>query len=290
MLKTENITPLKVKAMKREIYEPNKYLKLGARIWPTMFSELKDCQDLIWHLFKRDLIAKYKQSVLGCLWVVIMPFVAIGTFMYLNRAGILNIGDIDMPYPLYALIGLTVFQLFSTGLASGCNSLVSAGDMITKINFPRESLVFASFSQAIFEFLIKSGLIFILFIVYKFIPSWPIVFFPLCVAPLIILTVGLSLILSLVNGVLRDTANVVVLLTSFLMFLTPVLYPLPEEKFYLFKLNLLIPLVNAPRDLIVYGAIQNPLDYFVASIVAVLVFFISWRIFHLAETKIPERV
>ena len=263
---------------------------MGIKIWPAMFEEMRDSKGLTWRLFIRDLTAKYKQSVLGCLWVVIMPFIAIGTFMYLNRAGILNIGDVDMPYPLYALIGLSVFQLFSTGLASGCNSLVSAGDMITKINFPRESLVFASLSQAIFEFLIKSGLIVLMFVIYQFTPSWQVVFFPLAVVPLVILTVGLSLILSLVNGVLRDTANVVVLLTSFLMFLTPVLYPIPQEKFYLFKLNLLIPLVNAPRDLIAYGTIQNPSDYLVASIIAVLVFFISWRIFHLAETKISERV
>ena len=276
--------------MEKEIYEPNKYLKLGIKIWPTMFGELRDCKDLIWRLFMRDLTAKYKQSVLGCLWVLIMPFIAIGTFMYLNRTGILNIGDVGVPYPLYALIGLAVFQLFSTGLAAGCNSLVSASDMITKINFPRESLVIASLAQPIFEFLIKLILIFLFFIIYKFIPSWEIIFFPLAVIPIIILTLGLSLILSLINGILRDTANVVVLLTSFLMFLTPVLYPIPQEKFYLFSLNPLTPLIAAPRDLIIYGSIQRPLDYFLASVIAILVFFIAWRVFHLAETKIPERV
>ena len=276
--------------MKNEIYEPNKYLKLGIKIWPTMFGELRDCKDLIWHLFKRDITAKYKQSIFGCLWALIMPFIAIGTFMYLNRAGIFNIGDVGIPYPVYALIGLSVFQLFSTGLVAGCNSLVSAGDMITKINFPRESLVIASLAQTIFEFVIKLILIVLFFIIYRFVPSWHIIFLPLVIMPVIILTLGLSLILSLLNGILRDTANVVSLLMSFLMFLTPVLYPVPQKQSYLFNLNPLTPLISAPRDIIAYGAIQKPVEYGVASAIAILIFFIAWRIFHLVETKIPERI
>ena len=276
--------------MKIEIYEPNKYLKLGIKIWPMMFAELKTCRGLTWRLFVRDLTAKYKQSVFGVLWILIMPFIAIGTFIYLNRTGIINIGHVGMPYPLYALIGLSVFQLFSTGIVSGCNSLVSAGDMITKINFPRESLVIASLAQALFEFLIKLFFIFLLIMIYHLPLRWEMVFLPLMVLPIVILTLGLSLVLSLVNGILRDTAQMVVLLTSFLMFLTPVLYPVPEGKAYLFQLNPLTPLVNAPRDLIVYGTIKNPLDFGLAAILSVLIFFIAWRMFHLVETKIPERV
>src|SRR5271154_2902478 len=111
------------------VYEPHKQLKQGIKIWKEMFQELFDFRELIWRLFMRDLSAKYKQSVLGNIWSLVMPFVAIGTFIYLSRAGILIIQDTHMPYPLYALIGLTVWQIFAMGLSAGANSLVGAGDL-----------------------------------------------------------------------------------------------------------------------------------------------------------------
>jgi lipopolysaccharide transport system permease protein len=275
---------------KKELYEPHKQLKLGIRIWSEMFGELIQSRELMGQLFMRDISAKYKQSVLGNIWIVIMPFIAIGTFVFLNKAGIMNIGPTDIPYPLFALIGLTVWQLFSTGLNAGCNSLVTAGDMITKINFPREVLVFASMAQSVFDFIVKFVLILFLCAVFQFTPSWGILLFPLAVIPLFVLTLGLSLILSLINGILRDTADAVLLLTMFLMFLTPVLYPISEEKNLFFKLNPLTPLIVAPRELIVYGRIHEPGAFFVSSALSILLFLIFWRMFHLVETKIPERL
>ncbi len=255
-----------------------------------MFGELYDFHELIWRLFARDLSAKYKQSLLGNAWCLAMPFVAIGTFMYLNHAGILHIQHTSIPYPLYALIGLSIWQIFATGLNSGANSLVGAGDMVTKINFPREVLVIASMAQSVFEFLIKFGLIIVFFCVFKYFPSWKIIFFPIVLLPLLFLTVGLSLVLSLLNGVMRDIGNIVSLLLMFLMFLTPVLYPVPAKNFLLLKFNLLSPLINAPRELMTEGSIHQPVLFGVASVVSLLIFLMAWRIFHLAETKVPERV
>ena len=277
--------------MKEErLYYPNKQLKLGIRIWPEMIRELFDSRELVWRLFVRDWQARYKQAALGWGWALVMPFIAIGTFVFLNRAGVLNIGTTDMPYPLFALIGLTVWQLFATGLSSGCQSIVSAGGMISKINFPTEALVFSSIAQAIFEFLIKTALIVVFFFIFRYVPSWGVIFFPVAVLPLLFLTLGLAFILSLVNGVLRDTANIVTLLTTFLMFLTPVLYPETGNKALFFKLNPLSSLINAPRDLIAHGYIKEPADFCVSSVLSFLVFFVSWRLFYLAKTKIPERL
>ncbi len=255
-----------------------------------MFQEMYDFHELIWRLFARDISAKYKQSFLGNAWSLLMPFVAIGTFMYLNHAGILHIQQTSVPYPLYALIGLSIWQVFSTGLNSGANSLIGAGDLVTKINFPREVLVVASMAQSVFEFLIKFVLVLVFFIIFKFMPSWKIVFFPFFLLPLIFLTIGLSLILSLLNGVMRDIANIVSLLLMFLMFLTPVLYPVPAKHFLLLRLNFLSPLINSPRELITEGHVHQPLYFGIASVLSFLIFLMSWRIFHLAETKISERV
>jgi ABC-type polysaccharide/polyol phosphate export permease len=74
------------------------------------------------------------------------------------------------------------------------------------------------------------------------------------------------------------------------MFLTPVLYPIARGGNLLFALNPLTPLVNAPRDLIIYGHIKDPASFYIASAFSILIFFMSWRAFHLVETKIPERL
>jgi len=272
------------------VYEPHKQLKQGIMIWKEMFREIYDYHELLWRLFVRDLSAKYKQSLLGNAWCLLMPFVAIGTFMYLNHVGILHIQQTSMPYPLYALIGLSVWQIFATGLNSGANSLVGAGDLVTKINFPREVLVIASMAQSVFEFLIKFALVLVFFFVFNYVPSWKIIFFPFILLPLLFLTVGLSLVLALLNGVMRDIGNIVSLFLMFLMFLTPVLYPVPTKNFLLLKLNFLSPLINAPREIIADGTIHQPGLFGVASVISLLIFLMSWRIFHLAETKIPERL
>jgi lipopolysaccharide transport system permease protein len=276
--------------MKTHLYEPNKYLKLGIKIWPQMVKELIDSRELIVRLFIRDFSVKYRQSVLGNFWVIVMPFIAIGTFLYLNKAGIFKIEETSLPYPLFAFIGLSVWQIFSTGLNSGCNSLVSAGDMISRINFPREVLVISSMAQTIFEFLLKSIFMIIFLFIMHYVPHPTALFFPLSIIPLLLLTLGLSFLLSLLNGLLRDTAQMVSLLLTFLMFLTPVLYPISQQHSWLLQFNPLTPLITAPRDLIAYGYITHPLSYAIASIVSLLICLISWRIFHLVETKIPERI
>lgn len=276
--------------MNNRVYEPNVDLKMGIGIWGTMVAELVASRELIWRLFVRNLAGKYRQAALGYLWILITPLVAIGTFMFLNRAGILNIGTTDIPYPLFALIGLSVWQIFSTGLNAGCNSLVGAGDMITKINLPREVLVFSSIAQSVFDFAVTAVLIAVGFFLFNVVPHWQIIFLPLALVPILVLALALSLVLSVVNGVLRDTASVVALLVMFLMFLTPVLYPISGAEHYWVKLNPLCALVNAPRDLAIYGYIGEPLDFLVATILSFLLFFLSWRVFHLIETKISERM
>ncbi|MFA5033445.1 MAG: ABC transporter permease [bacterium] len=272
------------------VYTSDKSGAKGLGIWKDMFRELRKSKELIIRLFLRDLIGRYKQSLFGYFWVLINPFVAIGTFILLNRAGILNIRPTDIPYPLFALIGLSVWQLFSGGVTIGSHSILAAGSMISKINFPREALVFSAMGQVIFDFLVRFCLVILLFIVFKFVPSWGILLFPFALIPLILLTLGLSMILSVINAVVRDTMNMISILLTFCMFLTPVLYPVPIRFSRLFKFNPLSPLITAPRDLIAYGHIKEPTGFVIMSVVSVLVFLVCWQIFHLAETKLPERM
>ncbi|MBF0484457.1 MAG: ABC transporter permease [Candidatus Omnitrophica bacterium] len=276
----------------QKIYEPFQYLKAGIRIWPLMVRDIIDHRELISRLFWRNLISRYKQSLFGQVWIVLMPLLMVGTFAFLKKTGVFQFGATSVPYPLFALTGLIIWQVFSTGLITGCSSLVSAGDMISKINFPRESLVFASLAQAVLEFIIKLVLLAIFLVIFNYpVTLLGIILFLITVIPIFILTLGLSLFFSLVTGIFRDTVNILSVLVTLGMFLSPVVYPLKisNNNFWL-QLNLLTPLIDAPRDALLLGKVTNWSMWGVASIFSILVFLVAWRVFYIAETKIAERI
>lgn len=274
-------------------YEPDNSLKKGyLSIFSEIFTELKKNRWLTYQLFKRDFFAIYKQSFIGILWAFVMPVVSVGTFIILNRSGVFTIGDIDAPYPVYAILGMAVWQLFSTGLIASSNSLVKAGPMIVKINFSKKSLVIAATGQSIISFLIQFVLVCILFICYRIPPNIKILFVPFLVMPIMLLTLGLGFMLSLINGVMRDIGNALSILVTFLMFLTPVLYAKPTTGIlaHLTKYNLLYYLVSAPRDLVLTGTISEWKGFLIASIISFIVFMVCLVIFHLTETRVTERI
>lgn len=274
------------------VYRPDGGIGWGAAAWSEMARELRMSRELIWRLFLRDFSARYKQSVLGVLWAVIMPVATVATFAFLNLSGVLNIGEVDVPYPAYALLGLTVFQMFAGGLAACSGAIVAGGGMVVKINFPKETLVIASLGQAVVETLIRVGLVALVFACYGIAPHWAAVFFPLLLLPLLLLTLGLGFLLSLLNVLVRDIAHIVTLGTTFLLFLTPVLYPAGKEGLFasVTAFNPLAALVAGPRDMVLSGRMADPLHYAWASGFCVLLFLVSWRLFHMVEPRMAERV
>lgn len=262
------------------------------RIWHEMFSELIGSRELIWRLFLRNFKAKYRQTVLGFLWALITPLLAVGTFVFLNRAGVLNIGKVDIPYPAFALLGLTVWNIFAGGLTACSNSIVAGGSMVVKINFPKEALVLSSLGEALVETMVRLALTAFVFAIYKVVPAWTAILFPLTLIPLLLFTLGLGFMLSLLNAVLRDVANIVSLSTTFLLFITPVLYPEPKAAFFkaVMAFNPLVALISGPRDLVIKGYLTQPVSFWFYSALSLIIFIISWRLFHLAEIRIAERV
>lgn len=275
-------------------YEPDNSLKKG---YLSMFAEISDelikNKWLTYQLFKRDFLATYKQSLMGFLWAFIIPLISIGTFVLLNKSGVFNLGNnISVPYPIYAIIGMAFWQLFSVGLLTGGNSLVKAGSMIVKINFSKKSLVISSYAQAIIPFMIQLLIGGILFITYGLYPHMKTLFIPLTIIPLLLFTIGLSLILSLLNAVLRDIGNILSILITLLMFLTPVLYTEPRTGILaeITKYNPLYYLVSTPRDLILSGEFSNLSGFLISSFFSIIVFMVCMMIFHITEVRISERV
>ena len=274
-------------------YEPDNSLKKGyLSIFSEILNEFKKNKWLTYQLFKRDFFALYKQSFIGVLWAFIIPLVSVGTFIILNRSGIFSIGDINVPYPIYAIFGMAFWQLFSTGLITSSHSLVKAGSMIVKINFSKKSLVIASAGQSIVSFLIQITLVIILFIYYKITPSSAILLIPIFMIPIMLLTIGLGFIFSLLNGIVRDIGNILSILMTFLMFLTPILYAKPSTGILarITNYNPLYYLTSVPRELALTGTISEWKGFLISSTISIFIFIICLIVFHLTETRVAERI
>ncbi|EKD28636.1 MAG: ABC-2 type transporter superfamily [uncultured bacterium] len=257
-----------------------------------LLKELWEGKELTWTLFVREISSRYKQSFFGLFWVIILPVLTLVMFMTLNKSGIIKISTSSIPYPIYGMLGFTLWSLFSSTLSYTTASLVNAGSMIVKINFPKSSLVLSASGIAIFEFLIRLILILILFLWYDFHFSLFNLFKGLIISSfLYVLALGIGFIFCIIAGVLRDVLIVLPIMMNVLMMLTPVMYPIDSNSI-LGQLNLWNPLnymVNFSRLVILDGVrIETGLIYSVFT--SIFVLFIALRFFCLAQMKIAERI
>jgi lipopolysaccharide transport system permease protein len=287
-------------------YLPDNAVRRGyASLLGDIGVELIDSKFLTAQLFKRDLMAFYKQSLLGVFWIVLVPLITVGTFVMLRGSGIVSAGEIHVPYPIFATLGLAFWQIFAQGIIAGANSLVQSGDMITRINFSKKSLVIASLGRTIVSFLTLVLLSAVLMGYYAWTghdvqvasTAW---LAPFALLPIFLFTLGASFYLALANGIVRDIGTMLGVVVTFVMLLTPVLYERPlvtgdasaSAKLLdtLTTWNPLYYLVSAPRDLVLDGSIAEPQGFWLAAVASVAFFCVSLIGFHLAETRIAERI
>ncbi len=274
-----------------KIYTSDVMRARGLLVWQAMFSELWASRELIWRLIQRDISVRYRQSYIGYIWAVVPQVATVALFTYLSRHRVFDMGATQLPYVIHALWSISVWQLFSTCLIGCTNSLVNSGTLVTKINFPKESLVIAATGQSIFDFLIR--LLPVIFVMwwYEFLPGWEIIFIPFILFILVLLALGVGFILSIVNLVIRDVGNTISILLTFGMFLSPILYPPPLlEPFSLVNTyNPFSPLLIATQNFLSGSSLFYPNAMLIMIILSFTIFFLGWRIFHITMPRIAER-
>jgi ABC-2 type transport system permease protein len=181
-------------------------------------------RELLNLLFRRELKARYKDSVLGFAWSLIRPLaqlgvyaIAIGQFLGASRA----VHD----YPIYVFAGLTIWQLFSEIIGSGTGSIIANGGLVKKIYLPREVFPLSCIGSAIFNFLMQICVLFIGTIAFRKVPHpGNLGYAVLSVAIVLVWGAGLAFILGAVNVYLRDIQYIVEILLMWGMWLSPIVY------------------------------------------------------------------
>ncbi|MDY7038256.1 MAG: ABC transporter permease [Thermodesulfobacteriota bacterium] len=284
----------KVSTPRITIYRPNQRHELGFfRTWVVMAKNIVNSRELIWQLFKRDFFASYKKSFIGITWIFVAPIMGIVSWVFLNMTGMLHPGEVGVPYPVYVLIGSSMWGLFM-GFFNSANATLSAGQaLVMQVNYPHEALLFKQTAQHLANFSIAFLINIAVLLAFKVIPGWQIIFFPMVAIPLFFLGAAIGLIASMISIVAVDISRIINMGMGLLMYLTPIIYsdkvtsPLAQS---IIKWNPLTYLVCSTRDIIIYGKLYNASGYFICTGVSFLLFMISWRLFFVSEDRIIERM
>lgn len=257
-----------------------------------MFAGLGTVRTLVWYLFERDFRAQYKQSFLGYSAVLAPPLITAAIFTFVARTRIVPIGATTLPYPMFVLLGLTVWGLFAGVVTAGTSSLSAAANLLHKMNFPREAIVVAAAGRPLTETLIRCVPLALLAAWLHAPVAWTVVLVPLVLAPLVLFALGVAFVASILNGVSRDVAMAVGLALQIGMFLTPVAYPPPTTwPFVLVNhLNPVSGFLIAIQDLVSLGTLTQPRLLLTSSLIGVTAFLAGWRLFRLAQPLITERL
>jgi len=276
------------------VYRPNQRHELGFfSTWMVMGKNIFQARELIWQLFKRDFFAVYKKSFLGITWIFLAPIAGIISWIFLQKTGMLNPGELGIPYPAYVLIGTSMWQLFIGFFKAGELTLSAGQTFVMQVQYPHEALLFKETAQHIANFIIAFALNIVVLMAYGVNLKWQIVFLPLVAVPLFFLGSAIGLIASMLSIVAVDITKVVNMVMSLAMWTTPIIYSDRVSSPFVqsvIKWNPLTYLICSARDIVVYGRLYNDNGYIVCAILSVILFLISWRLFYVSEDRIIERM
>lgn len=187
--------------------------------------ELWRHRDVLWFLALRDIRVRYKQTVLGVVWFLLQPLITAAVFT-LIFGGLARIPSNNIPYALFALSGLLLYNLFSHTFLSAVHSLVANRHLISKVYFPRLIFPLSPIVTGLLDLAVGSLLLFALMAYFHMPFRWTWLLAPGCVLFAVLLGVGPGIWLAALNVKYRDVANLVGFMVQILLYASPIVYPL----------------------------------------------------------------
>lgn len=276
----------------RTVYTPESPLRHPAQLFGAMWRDLLASRELAWRLFVRDTRAQYRNSILGYLWVFIPPLVAALPFIYLNSQGIVQIGETPIPYGAYAMVGTIVWQVFVDALNSPLRTVSAARSMLVRINFPREAILLSGLMQVGLSFAVRLVLLVGVLAFFRIAPPVSALLFPLGILGLVMTGFMIGLLLTPIGMLYGDIQQAIPIFSTFLMLLTPVLYPVPQAGFaaLIAAVNPLTPLIVTTRNWLAIGTLPPAPGFIGVILVAALLLLIGWVAYRVALPHIIARL
>jgi lipopolysaccharide transport system permease protein len=245
--------------------------------------------ELLLFLIWRDIKIRYRQTLLGGLWAVLQPFMAMVIFAFVfNRLA--HVQSDGPPYNLFAFAGLAPWTFFSTAVTQSSNSLLANTQLVSKIYFPRIFIPLGAIFALLVDLILSLGLLAVLMIYYRWALTPAVIWLPLFMASAVLAAAGTGLVLSALNVRFRDVKYVVPFMIQMGLFLTPVIYPahyVPARWQLVMGLNPMTGVVIGFR----HALLGTPISWDVAGVsltTCVLLFVVGLFVFRRLETEFAD--
>lgn len=258
-----------------------------------MIQELIQYRQLLYTLTWRDVKIKYKQSVMGFFWAIFMPMMIVAAGILVKKAfSILSGNPMDLSQIASVSVKALPWAFFVGSIRFATNSLTGNMNLVTKIYFPREVFPLSATLANLFDFGVASGVLIIILTIARIGVSIHLLWLPLLLILLILITAGLGMILACANLFFRDVKYIVEVILTFGIFFTPVFY---EAEMFgkwapVLLLNPIGAVLEAINDIVVFHQAPNMYWLGYSALWAVFGFLLAWNIFHRAEYAFAENI
>ena len=233
--------------------QPTSLVALGKSLWRN--------RQLIVQMTRREVVGRYRGSVMGLAWSFFNPILmlVVYTFVFsvVFKARWGTGGDESQTtFAIVLFVGLIVYNLFAEMAIRAPGLILSNVNYVKKVIFPLEILPVVGLCAALFHSLISLGVLLIAILLIKGSLVWTVIYFPLILVPLLIATLGIAWFLASLGVFVRDVGQTIGILTTVLMFLSPVFFPisaLPENFQFWQKFNPLTFTIEQSRAVIIFG-------------------------------------
>jgi lipopolysaccharide transport system permease protein len=268
------------KAINPHVAQPASLIALIKSLWRN--------RQLIRQMTKREVIGRYKGSVMGLAWsffnpiFMLMVYTFVFSEVFKSRWG--NIGDTESKtqFAVVLFVGMIILSLFSEAINRAPRVIVSNANYVKKVIFPLEILPVVAMGAALFHSFISLVVLASALVIFNGYLHWTALFLPFVILPLVILTLGFSWILASLGVFIHDVAQSVSMLTGILMFLSPVFYPVsavPESFRVYLMANPLTFIIEQSREVLIWGHLPNWLGLGVYTFGATIVAWLGFAWF-----------
>ncbi len=226
------------------------------RYWRDLWAYRELFAFLAW----RDILVRYKQTVIGVAWSVLRPILTMVVFTIVFGR-IARLPSDGVPYPILVFCAMLPWHFFANAVSEGSNSLIQNANIISKVYFPRLIVPASAVVVSFVDFLISLALLAVLLVWYQFLPSPRAFLLPAFLVLAILVSIGLTLLLAALNVRYRDFRYVVPFMIQFGLFISPVgfgLAVIPEHWRWLYSLNPMVGIIEGFRWSLLPNYVLDP--------------------------------
>lgn len=234
-------------------------------------------RELFYFLAWRDILVRYKQTVIGIAWALIRPFLTMIVFTIVFGQ-LAKLPSDGAPYPILVFSAMLPWQFFANALSECSSSLISNANLISKVYFPRLIVPASAVIVSFVDFMISGIILLALMAWYNFVPSWRILTLPLFIIIAFAAAMGGGVWLSALNVKYRDFRYIVPFIVQFGLYISPVGFSssiVPERWRMLYSLNPMVGVIDGFRWAILGGEAKLNLPGFTLSVGLVVLLFVS---------------